>query len=140
LPGDQYTSNDQLHTEIYIVPTYIPPYEEDLEQNDGYWRSGESGLWQHGSPDKNTIIAVPQSWIIGQHTAALKTMTYGDAIPLPLALMRKIKRDSWLIVSNGRFATQVDRELLNKMLAGIHADVIAVNVISELLGNNERDN
>jgi lipopolysaccharide/colanic/teichoic acid biosynthesis glycosyltransferase len=88
--------------------------------------------------DKNTLIAVPQSWIVGQHTAATRTITYGESMPLSLELMRKIKRNPWLIVSNGRFATQVDEELLYKLLAGIRADVVAVNVEPELLGRHEK--
>ncbi len=88
--------------------------------------------------DKNTLIAVPQSWIVGQHTAATRTITYGDSMPLSLELMRKIKHNPWLIVSNGRFATQVDEELLYKLLAGVRADVVAVNVEPELLGRHEK--
>jgi len=98
------------------------------------------GLSKHLSlgPDKNTVIAVPQSWVIGQRTAVTKTITYGDSMPLSLELMRKIKRNPWLIVSNGRFATQVDHELLSKMLSGVRADIMAVNVEPELLGRNEK--
>jgi len=44
-PGDQYTGNDQLSTQIYIVPTYSPPYLENFEQNEGYWRSMGSKSW-----------------------------------------------------------------------------------------------
>ena len=38
LPGDQYTGNDQLSTEVYVVPTYTAPYFENFESGDGYWR------------------------------------------------------------------------------------------------------
>ena len=98
------------------------------------------GLSKYLSLDagKNTVIAVPQEWIVGQHTAAKRTITYGDSMQLSLQLMRKIKRNPWLIASNGRFATQVDEELLYRLLAGIRADVVAVNVESGLLGSQEK--
>ncbi len=98
------------------------------------------GLSKYLSLDavKNTLIAVPQTWIVGQHTAATEKITYGDSFQLSLELMRKIKQNPWLIVSNGRFVTQVDEELLYKLLAGIRADVVAVNVESDLLGMNEK--
>lgn len=77
LPGDQYSGNDQISTEIYIVPTYIPPYEENFEGNDGYWRSSESGLWEYGTPSGSTIdspASGSKSWITGLSS------TYGAMI------------------------------------------------------------
>lgn len=77
LPGDQYSENDQITTEIYIVPTYITPYEEDFEVNDGFWRSSETGLWEYGTPAGGTIDGAgsgTQSWITGLSS------TYGDMI------------------------------------------------------------
>lgn len=55
MPGDQYNGNDQLETEIYIVPTFVPPYLEDFESGDGSWRSMGNGIWEHGKPSGNTI-------------------------------------------------------------------------------------
>lgn len=77
MPGDQYTGNDQITTEIYIVPTYIPPYEEDFEEMDGYWRSPGTGLWEYGTPAGGTIngsASGSHSWITGLSS------TYGDMI------------------------------------------------------------
>ncbi|MHC4640635.1 MAG: sugar transferase [Planctomycetota bacterium] len=98
------------------------------------------GLGEYMSLDtgNNTIIAAPQGWNVGQHTAATKTIAYRDDVPLSLELIRKIKRNPWLIVSNGRFATKMDEELIFKVLAGIRADVVAVNVEPELLGRQEK--
>lgn len=68
LPGDQYTENDQISTEIYIVPTYTPPYLEDFETNNGYWRESGTNLWEYGTP-AGTIInkaaSGTKSWATG---------------------------------------------------------------------------
>ncbi len=45
MPGDQFTGNDQLETEIYIIPTFVPPYLEDFEDGNGSWRSLGNGIW-----------------------------------------------------------------------------------------------
>ncbi|MEA3463066.1 MAG: T9SS type A sorting domain-containing protein, partial [Bacteroidota bacterium] len=77
LPGDQYPGNDQVTTEIYIVPTYIPHYEEDFEENDGYWRSSGADLWEYGTPAGSTIdgsASGSHSWITGLSS------TYGEMI------------------------------------------------------------
>ena len=68
LPGDQYNANDRLSTSIYVVPTYVTPYEEDFETDKGYWiTSGTSG-WEYGTPAGNTINSSSSgimSWCTG---------------------------------------------------------------------------
>ena len=68
LPGDQYAENDQILTQLYIVPTYIPPYVENFESNDGYWRVMGNNIWEHGSPAGaviDTSSSGTQSWVTG---------------------------------------------------------------------------
>jgi len=77
LPGDQFSGNDQLETEIYVVPTYVPPYLEDFELGDGYWRSEGNGLWEHGEPAGTLIDRAAsgnQSWVTSL------SGSYGDAL------------------------------------------------------------
>ena len=77
LPGDQFTSNNQFTTAIYVVPTYTPPHEEDFEENDGYWRSFGSGIWEHGTPAGSVINSAASgshSWVTGLSS------DYGDMI------------------------------------------------------------
>ena len=77
LPGDQYTDNDQISTEIYIVPTYSPPYMEDFELNDGYWRDLGNDIWEYGTPAAtviDTAASGTNSWVTGL------TQTYEDLI------------------------------------------------------------
>lgn len=84
LPGDQYPENDQINTEIYIVPTYMLPYEEDFEENDGYWRSTGAGLWEYGEPAGSTINSAASgsnSWITGL------SYTYGEMISDPYQII-----------------------------------------------------
>ncbi|MFC2129604.1 T9SS type A sorting domain-containing protein [Bacteroidota bacterium] len=54
IPGDQDYTNDQLTTQLYVVPTYTPPHVEDFEVNDGYWRPS-GNLWEYGSPNGTVI-------------------------------------------------------------------------------------
>ena len=75
LPGDQYTANDQLVTELYIVPTYVPPYLEEFEINEGYWRSMGNEIWEYGNPAGSVISDASSgsnSWVTGL------SQTYGD--------------------------------------------------------------
>lgn len=88
--------------------------------------------------DTNAVVAIPEGWSIETRAATPKMMAYTKNVPICSELLRKIKRNSWLIVSNGRFATRVDGELLHKVLAGVQADVVAVNVEPELLGKREK--
>jgi len=88
--------------------------------------------------DTNAVVAIPEGWSIETRAATPKMMAYTKNVPICSELLRKIKRNSWLIVSNGRFATRVDGELLHKVLAGVRADVVAVNVEPELLGKREK--
>jgi len=86
----------------------------------------------------NTVIAVPDGWCVKTRAAITKMIPYTENLPICPELLRKTKKDSWFIVSNGRFATKVNSELLNKVLADIRADVVTVNVEPELLGKREK--
>jgi len=88
--------------------------------------------------DTNATVAIPERWSIETCAATLKMIAYTKNVPICSELLRKTKRDLWLIVSNGRFATQVDSELLYKVVAGVQADVVVVNVEPELLGKREK--
>jgi lipopolysaccharide/colanic/teichoic acid biosynthesis glycosyltransferase len=67
---------------------------------------------------------------------------YGQEVPAASELVAKIRRkkfsDLWFVVSNGRFATQIDTELLEAALARVGADVVAATAEPELLGDGER--
>jgi lipopolysaccharide/colanic/teichoic acid biosynthesis glycosyltransferase len=88
--------------------------------------------------DTNTVIAAPEGWSVDPGAATSKIITYRENVPIRFELLRKAERTSWLVVSNGRFAAQIGSELLHKVLAGIQADVVAVNVEPELLGKRDK--
>jgi lipopolysaccharide/colanic/teichoic acid biosynthesis glycosyltransferase len=103
-----------------------------------------------------TFYAIPEEWDIealesrcqnhilrkSLHDAKPNVIRYKDNIPVPLELLHRAKRDdspnSWFVVSNGRFATRININLLEKVLAGVQADVITVNIEPELLGQREK--
>ncbi len=77
LPGDQFKANDLVATQIYIVPTYTPPYMEDFEQGEAFWRSQGNQLWEFGTPSGTVINGAASgdnSWVTGL------SMKYGDMI------------------------------------------------------------
>ena len=77
MPGDQFAGNDQISTEIYIVPIYVPPYLEEFESGNGLWRSMGNEAWDHGIPDGGTIdnaYSGSMSWVTGTSSS------YGDLL------------------------------------------------------------
>ena len=100
------------------------------------------------------ICAIPEEWGIehlttspeGPRPAGTQIITYTEHIPIHSDIPRRTKRgfpqsgvpNAWSIFANGQFATQVNTELLNKVLAGTDADVLAVNAQPELLAYHEK--
>jgi lipopolysaccharide/colanic/teichoic acid biosynthesis glycosyltransferase len=86
-----------------------------------------------------TLCAVPQDWGIQPRTTQMaKVVSYAERIPLCSEFLWRAKRDSWFVVSNGRFVAQINNELLARILAETRADVVAVNAESELLAAREK--
>jgi len=88
--------------------------------------------------DTNTVIAVPEGWSVDPGAATSKIIAYRKNMSICSEFLRNTKRSSWLVVSDGRFATQVDNGLLDKVLAGAQADVLAVNVEPKSLGKRDK--
>lgn len=94
----------------------------------------------------NVVCAVPEKWSIKPNslpgTTSPKIIPYAENIPISPELRKEINRkgipNSWFVISNGRFATQVNSELIEKVLAGFEADIVTVNVEPELLGKREK--
>jgi lipopolysaccharide/colanic/teichoic acid biosynthesis glycosyltransferase len=84
------------------------------------------------------VCAIPEKWNIESRVPRLKTIHYTENVPIFPEFLRKAKRDKWFVISNGRFATQIDNQLLNKLLVKIQADIVAVNVEPDLLGKREK--
>jgi len=91
--------------------------------------------WGHHS---KVICAIPEAWGTERHTAAPEVITYKESVTVCSDFVRNTKAKSWITLSNGRFATQINRELLDSMLAGTEADVLAVNAKPELMAGHEK--
>ncbi len=95
-----------------------------------------------------TICAVPESWrVVSQGGRTLQgsnadgnsdVIYYKENVSLGQELGRDRAGESWFIISNGRFVTQIDIEQIDKVLAGAGADVLAVNAEPALLSEQER--
>jgi len=88
---------------------------------------------------RKAVCAVPEGWSVKPWVTTPKIISYTENVPICPEFrrkascgLRKTRRGSWLVVSNGRFATQINSELLKRVLAGIQADVVAVNVEPEV--------
>ena len=112
---------------------------------------GRPAGWSFGQ----TTYAVPEDWRLGsgadaprggaqrQSSSAQPSVTYyREDVPgscEPAVGIRGGKSpDSWFVVSNGRFATRINIELLEGALSGVGADVVAVAADPELLGEREK--
>lgn len=86
----------------------------------------------------NQMIAIPQSWV-GQITENISgIMYYKDNVPVLLEATKRSKAKRWFIVSNGRFATQMNSRGLYDVLAELNADVVAVNLLPQLQAGQEK--
>jgi len=86
----------------------------------------------------NNTIAIPRDWATKTIKAKSDIIYYEENLPLSSAATRHFRVRPWLIVSNGRFATQVDHQWLHKILTQLQADVIAVNVLPQLQAAHEK--
>ncbi|MHC4437104.1 MAG: sugar transferase [Planctomycetota bacterium] len=127
---------------------------DGLCKHGGISRDSILRLFAKRSPDK-TFFAVPEEWEIepfksrhqnrmpGQslNNAKPSIIGYKDNITIPSEHLRRTELkgglNQWFVVSNGRYATQINADFLNKVLAGVKADIVAVNANPGLLGQRE---
>ncbi len=98
----------------------------------------------HWGRNGKIVCAIPEEYRSqktgdrNQKSKSVFCLPYAKNVPIRPELLQKAKRDKWLVISNGRFATQIDSQLLNKMLTKIQADIVTVNVEPDLLGKREK--
>jgi hypothetical protein len=91
------------------------------------------------SPDKtDTVIAIPEEWNIISDEAAVNIKSYRTDMPICVDGLKKTGRDSWFVISNGRFAVQINNEVLQNVLTDLPADVVMVNADHGLLAYREK--
>lgn len=88
--------------------------------------------------DTNASIAIPEEWDIKTGISDQKIIYYKENIDTCFNNQKTPKQDSWLIISNGRFITQINNKLLSRLLTVIKEDVISINVKPELLAYREK--
>jgi lipopolysaccharide/colanic/teichoic acid biosynthesis glycosyltransferase len=88
--------------------------------------------------DKDVVFAIPEKWCVEPCLISPKINRYGKDITLSYDHLRLMKRETWLAISDGRFATQIDSQLIKKVLTDARADVVSVNVKPELLPYSEK--
>ena len=86
----------------------------------------------------NGVIAIPQGWAAQTVEAKPDIIYYKENLPVPLGATNRLKANGWFVISNGRFATQIDHQCLYKILAQLQANVIAVNVSPQLQAGHEK--
>jgi lipopolysaccharide/colanic/teichoic acid biosynthesis glycosyltransferase len=105
---------------------------------------------KHNSAD--IIHVIPGQWDIAFDTHMKKTVApqqcpntvirYDKKIQIAPDIINRIESnkspESWTVVSNGRFATQINNELFTSILNNIRADIVAVNADCELLNKCEK--
>lgn len=99
---------------------------------DGLSRS--SACYHNGK----VVFAVPEQWKVKPWTSGPQIIPYKDNVPIASEALRKIKQKLWFIISNGRFVTQINSDLLKAILASTAADIVAVNADPELLAYREK--
>ncbi len=83
---------------------------------------------------KSFVMAVPADWLDTPHSSDLAG--YDDCVHLPAGSLDG-RRSNWLVISNGRFVTDVDWQWLRAAVYNCRADVVAVTVTDGLRRCNE---
>jgi lipopolysaccharide/colanic/teichoic acid biosynthesis glycosyltransferase len=72
----------------------------------------------------------------------LNIIPYAEGVPIPSEFASGAGQNDapslWIDICNGRYATRTDSGLLERVLDGVRADVVAVNLEPELLGEREK--
>jgi lipopolysaccharide/colanic/teichoic acid biosynthesis glycosyltransferase len=87
---------------------------------------------------RKTTFAIPEEPNIQHLAARHDIITCKESVSLSSCLPRRKARKAWVALSNGRFATQMNRELLDKVLAETQGHVVAVNADPGLLAYREK--
>ena len=103
-----------------------------------------------------TIYAIPQGWLLDRGAAVTREAKqprssvcasanvtfHSGTVSIPSELIAQARAgespSSWSVISNGRFATGVNPELIDAALAGAGADVLALTVEPDLSGEREK--
>jgi lipopolysaccharide/colanic/teichoic acid biosynthesis glycosyltransferase len=85
----------------------------------------------------NKVIAVPQAWNV-RTTANSNIIYYKENLRLPTKVINGLKENTWFVVTNGRFVTHIDDQLLTRIMERSTDDVIAINAVPQLQAFHEK--
>ena len=103
------------------------------------WRGGRltAGLQSVGwTSPCNSLWLLPEGWRTQWPADYGRVVCYGAGRPCPDAF--RLQHARWAVISNGRFPTSVNGDLLGKTLAQSQADVVAVTVSRDLVAYSEQ--
>ena len=83
-------------------------------------------------------IAIPQEWSFPNVKGSANVVRYSKTLPVCLKLTRPVRENYWVNVLDGRFITAADDQRICKTLTDGHADVIAVNIVTQLRASHEK--
>jgi len=86
------------------------------------------------------VFAIPEEWNItpqADRPNMPEVISYNGKVPIYSDFLQKTKRNGWSVFSNGRFATQINIDLLHKVLKATPADVFEINAEPQLLAYHE---
>ncbi|MBN2590399.1 MAG: sugar transferase [Sedimentisphaerales bacterium] len=89
-----------------------------------------------------TLYALPQDWSVLNKACKDRIISYDKNISIPSSFIdgtgQKIGKNKWFVISNGRFFTKINQNLLNRVMNYIKADVVLINAEPGLLGEQEK--
>jgi len=122
------------------LPVNIPLgtlYEFHPSRKVGLGECGNARFYSNGS-----ITALHKCWAPKMKKTKLDVVYYEENLPISPAVLKRFKKHPWLMVSNGRFATQVNhqsfRKILDHLQTEAQADIIAIKVLPQLKGAHEK--
>jgi lipopolysaccharide/colanic/teichoic acid biosynthesis glycosyltransferase len=101
-------------------------------------RSHGLAQWVGWTQPSHSLWAIPASWRSTLATDVGRMTFYADAPGVDLRGLEDRRTHPWIVISDGRFATCINCELLGQMLADTGADVVAVAAAGDLLAYRER--
>jgi lipopolysaccharide/colanic/teichoic acid biosynthesis glycosyltransferase len=90
------------------------------------------------APAQDAVWAVPHEWQATFPGELGRKIVSTDAVGADPEMLGNIDRHSWLVISNGRFVTRMNRQRLTQGFSGADADVVAVMADPDLAAYRER--
>jgi lipopolysaccharide/colanic/teichoic acid biosynthesis glycosyltransferase len=95
--------------------------------------NGAAGFCKTGG-----TIAIPQEWAVPDAKSRPDIVYYTETVPVCSKHIGPVRENSWVVVSDGRFLTAVDNQRIREILADSQADVIAMNIVTQLRASYEK--